>query len=56
MERLWIARRFEQLRSSSLLSSDLQQRMTEQMRRCEVEYRRRQDNFPGENHSNDNSS
>jgi len=41
IERLWIARRFEQLRSSSSsssasLSSDLQRRITEQMRKCEA--------------------
>ncbi|CAF0997885.1 unnamed protein product [Adineta steineri] len=36
IERLWIARRFEQLRSSPSISSDLQRRIYEQMRKCEA--------------------
>ncbi|CAF3579917.1 unnamed protein product [Rotaria socialis] len=36
IERLWVARRFEQLRTSETVSDDIQQRITEQMRRCET--------------------
>ncbi|UJR09540.1 hypothetical protein I4U23_013777 [Adineta vaga] len=36
IERLWVARRFEQLRSSPSISSDLQRRISEQMRKCEA--------------------